>query len=295
MQLDASGSLAIHPQVCQDFPIVGTKSSASTSSRPDRNRGPRVQRRPRHRRRRCLCALHGGAFGQDFGFNVGAGIDDLPGALLAELSGNFIGVYSHVALLLDGCNVSRWRLLPPPAGFSRVHARTAQQQAYAYVPASGTQDALVGLQGAGGAPQVTLTGPGTKPIQVTRDGINIDNGALVVRQPSTGKTLIEIPTRRPVDGPSRRNPGQRRSGASDVVTVPAPRIGDRDRPRSAPGPGLPDQRGARPGRALRRGRRTRPPANRSSGFGAHALARNDPVHAGPRSRHAPGTDHPDIA
>jgi hypothetical protein len=227
MQLDASGSLAIHPQVCEDFPVVGTKCIGF-----DVNAGLEGTVALGYNGSRIVggagvCShFKLSAFGQDFGFDVGAGIDDLPGALLAELTGNFIDVYSHVAILTDGCNVSRWRLLPPPAGFSRVRARGAQQLPYSLrLPASGSQDDLVGLEGLGGAPQVTLTGPNGKSINATRDGINIDNGALVIRQRATGQTLIEIPHATAGNWKLTPQPGSaaiRRVQTS--VTLPPPRI-----------------------------------------------------------------------
>ncbi|MGH2878741.1 MAG: hypothetical protein ACRDK4_03920 [Solirubrobacteraceae bacterium] len=125
------------------------------------------------------------------GFDVGAGINDLPKALLAAGTYNYPELISHVQILLSNCNVSQWRLLPPGAGFTRVH-RGAARVASFDVPA-GQKMAIVGLQGEGGAPQVLLNGPGGKQIEASLDGISTDEGALVVRQPATGQTLIEVP------------------------------------------------------------------------------------------------------
>ncbi len=52
---------------------------------------------------------------------------------------------------------------------------------------------MVGIQGEGGAPKALLSGPGGKHISASVDGISTDGGALVVRQPATGQTLVEIP------------------------------------------------------------------------------------------------------
>jgi len=126
------------------------------------------------------------------GFDVGAGINDLPGALAAYGTLNYPQLISHMQILLSNCNVSQWRLLPPGAGFARSHVGGARVAAFA-VPAA-EKMLIVGIQGQGGAPQVLLKGPGGKRVQASLDGISTDNGALVVRQPATGQTLIEVPT-----------------------------------------------------------------------------------------------------
>ena len=158
-QLDASGSLATSVRVCNPFggvPCLGFDVSAGLAGAAALGyNGSRVVGGI------GLCAHFGiKAFNHDFGFDVGAGIDDLPGAILSEVEGNFADLYSHLAILATGCNVARWRLLPPPAGFARAGARAAAQSPYSFqLGASGPQDAVVGLQGSGGAPQGTLTGP----------------------------------------------------------------------------------------------------------------------------------------
>jgi hypothetical protein len=140
-----------------------------------------------------VCASLGvNILGANIGFDVGAGVNDLPTAILALGTDNFPALASRLEILADNCNVSRWRLLPPPPGFSR-RAHGAQAAPYTFSLPGGQSMAVVGIQGSGGAADVLLTSPSGKRIQATTDGINIDDGALVVRQPSTGQTLIEIP------------------------------------------------------------------------------------------------------
>jgi virginiamycin B lyase len=123
------------------------------------------------------------------GFDVGAGIKDLPNALLAAATDNFPAVLSRADILVSGCNVSAWQLIPNQAGAARagVHAAASVTE-----PA-GQKVALIGLQGQGGAPKVVLDGPGGKKIDAFSDGISTDGGALIVRQAATGHTLVEIP------------------------------------------------------------------------------------------------------
>ncbi len=117
------------------------------------------------------------------GFDVGAGISDLPGALLSLGSGDATAALGHADVLLSGCDVSRWRLI----------AHASQAGPVQVSEPGGQKLALIGLTGAGGAPAVVLNGPGGKQINATQDGISTAGGALIVRQASTGHTLVEIP------------------------------------------------------------------------------------------------------
>ena len=117
------------------------------------------------------------------GFDVGAGISDLPGALLSLAGGDATAALGHADVLLSGCDVSRWRLI----------AHAAQAGPVRVSEPAGGKLALIGLVGAGGAPAVVLSGPGGKQIHATQDGLSTADGALIVRQASTGHTLVEIP------------------------------------------------------------------------------------------------------
>lgn len=123
------------------------------------------------------------------GFDVGAGIKDLPNALLAAATDNFPAVLSRADILVSGCNVSAWQLIPNQAGAARAGAHAAAS----VTEPAGQKVALIGLQGQGGAPKVVLDGPGGKKIDASSDGISTDGGALIVRQAATGHTLVEIP------------------------------------------------------------------------------------------------------
>lgn len=128
------------------------------------------------------------------GFDVGAGTADLPGAILGASTYNLAAVASRFQILLSNCSLTPFRLLPPPAGISRAHGRAAAGTGgytIAVDPHTGTE--VVGLQGSGGAPAVTLTGPGGQQVHAIADGISVGRYGLSVRQPSTGQTLIEIP------------------------------------------------------------------------------------------------------
>jgi hypothetical protein len=127
------------------------------------------------------------------GFDVGAGTNDLPGAIVNFSTYNLPALASRFQILLSNCNLSPFRLLPPPAGISRARAHGAQAPAYTVHVAPGTGEEVIGLQGSGGAPQVTLSGPGGQQLQTTGEGVNVNKYGLYVRQPSTGQTLIEIP------------------------------------------------------------------------------------------------------
>ncbi len=134
--------------------------------------------------------------GQSIGFDVGAGTSDLPGTIASLATDNLAALASQLQILLDNCDISKWRLLPPPAGFASVHARGAAAPAYTFQMPPNQKIGVIGLQGSGD-PNVLLTSPNGKHIQASTDGIHIDNDALVIRQPSTGQILIEIPNAQP--------------------------------------------------------------------------------------------------
>ena len=59
------------------------------------------------------------------GLDVGAGTNDLPATILGAASYNIAAVASHFQLLLSNCSLTPFRLLPPPAGISRVRGHRA--------------------------------------------------------------------------------------------------------------------------------------------------------------------------
>ena len=121
------------------------------------------------------------------GFDVGAGIRDLPNALFAAATDDFPSVLSRADILISGCNVSTWQLIATQARAARAGAPTSVTE-----PA-GQKLAMIGMQGGGGAPKVILDGPGGAKIEASQDGISTDGGALIVRQAATDHTLVEIP------------------------------------------------------------------------------------------------------
>lgn len=131
--------------------------------------------------------------------SVGAGIDNLQKILAQTIASG--GALTEAALLQNfhvltsGCDLSRWRTLPPPAGLSRVRDRGAQASPYSFTLAPGTGTAAIGLQGTGDAPQVVLNGPGGAHVDASNapDGLSVQGDALVLRQASSGQTLIEMP------------------------------------------------------------------------------------------------------
>ena len=128
------------------------------------------------------------------GFDVGAGTSDLPGAIAtAGTQSIAAAIASKLQILADNCNLTPWRLLPAPAGFARVHARGAQATPLSFAVAPHTKMQVIGLQGSGDAPQVALTGPAGQKLQTLGEGIGISGDALVIRQPVSNQTLIEIP------------------------------------------------------------------------------------------------------
>ncbi len=128
------------------------------------------------------------------GFDVGAGTSDLPGAIATAGSQSIAAaIASKLQILADNCNLTPWRLLPAPAGFARAHAHAAQATPLTFNVAPRTKMQVIGLQGSGDAPQVTVTGPGGKKVQTLGEGIGISGDALIIRQPVSNQTLIEIP------------------------------------------------------------------------------------------------------
>jgi len=125
-------------------------------------------------------------------FSVGAGTTDLPATIVGLSSYNIAAVAQHFQILLSGCSLTPFRLLPPPAGISSLRGHAAGS-GYAVKVAPGTGTEVIGLQGDSGAPEVTLTGPAGQRIHAGGEGIEVSKAGLTVRQPSSGQTLIEIP------------------------------------------------------------------------------------------------------
>jgi virginiamycin B lyase len=96
---------------------------------------------------------------------------------------------SNLSIAFDGCELSQYQSIGPggpPAG----NAARAAASSYSFdVPASETT-AVVKLTGAGGAPAVTLTGPGGRTIDTTANSSSAQQ--LILRQPSTNTTLVMI-------------------------------------------------------------------------------------------------------
>ncbi len=126
-------------------------------------------------------------------FDVGAGTNDLPGAVASLATENLPALASRFQIMLSNCNLTPFRLLPPPAGFAKVRAHGAAAPGYAIHVTPGSGDEVIGIQGSGGAPQVVLTGPAGQRMQALGEGVNVNKYGLYVRQPSSGQTLIELP------------------------------------------------------------------------------------------------------
>jgi uncharacterized membrane protein YgcG len=92
------------------------------------------------------------------GFDVGAGTSDLPGVILGASTYNIAAIASRFQILTSNCSLTPFRLLPPPAGIARVHGHTAAAGTYMVPVSAGAGNEVIGVQGAGDAPQVTLTG-----------------------------------------------------------------------------------------------------------------------------------------
>jgi len=133
-----------------------------------------------------------------FGWDAGAGAHLSPtewaGILAATLIGPeaplYIGVY--LAAKADyttatGCNIAQFRTVPPPSGAA---ARVAAGGSQFDVPA-GEKVAIVAIDGAGGAPAVTLSGPGGRTIDATR-GAAVNNAGEFVFHPGSAQTVVEI-------------------------------------------------------------------------------------------------------
>ena len=91
----------------------------------------------------------------------------------------------------DGCSLSPYQPLgkggAPAITTSRGHR---VRRPYSFTAAAGAQDTVVVVHGSGGAPDVTLTGPGGQRIDTTVESASASH--LVLRQASTGTTLVEI-------------------------------------------------------------------------------------------------------
>ena len=162
------------------------------------------------------------------GFDIGAGITDLPGAISSLAGGDFGAVASRFKIMLSDCSLSPFRLLPPPAGVARVRAHGAEATPYTVHVAPGSGNEVIGLEGQGGAPQVELSGPGGVRMAATQEGINVTSHGVYVRQPSSGQTIIELPPSASGAWTLQPTPG---SAALKSVAVarqlPAPKIAAR--------------------------------------------------------------------
>ena len=98
---------------------------------------------------------------------------------------------AQLSLAGDGCSLSPYQPLGKggaPGGAASVRAHRASQS---FTIPPGEASATVMLHGQGGAPSVVLKGPGGRTIDTATDGAS-PAGDLVLRQRSTGTTLVEI-------------------------------------------------------------------------------------------------------
>ena len=97
---------------------------------------------------------------------------------------------AQLSLAGDGCSLSPYQPLGAggPGGAASLRAHGASES---FTIPAGESTATVMLRGQGGAPSVTLSGPGGRTIDTARDGGSAA-GDLVLRQNSTGTTLVEI-------------------------------------------------------------------------------------------------------
>jgi hypothetical protein len=169
------------------------------------------------------------------GFDVGAGIDNLQ--QIVEESAASGGTLTEAALLQNfhlfasDCNVSRWQTLKPPAGLTaglleRAGAAAHRSTTYGLHVTPGEPMAEIGLQGRGGAPAVTITEPDGKVVTPpVETGLSTYQGMLIVRQPTSGETLVEIPHPAPGDWVVGAASGSAPiTKAQSTTPLPAPRI-----------------------------------------------------------------------
>jgi hypothetical protein len=127
-------------------------------------------------------------FGEDF-----AKVD--PGVLIAPPPIALALLAKNVTVETDSCNIAQYRTLPGGAG-AAGSARTASDHARAAastfdVP-RGERTAIVVLHGAGGAPRVTLRGPGGRVVDATGVAASVTANELVLHVPSENATEIEL-------------------------------------------------------------------------------------------------------
>ena len=100
---------------------------------------------------------------------------------------------SKLSLYGEGCDLSPFQPLgkggPPGGGGTAagVHAHSASSS---FTVAKSSPNTAIALQGQGGAPSVSLTGPSGKTIDTAADALSATD--LVLRQPTTNTTLVEI-------------------------------------------------------------------------------------------------------
>jgi hypothetical protein len=162
IQLDASGNASI------DFGgTIGKISVGFDGSISDRGAG--------------FCASVGIPFHT---YEVGLGESFIPPPI------NQFVFLKNPSFMTDGCDLSRYRTLAvgcPPQGLAG-DARASLTYTFSAPAASPTT--VVTLQGRGGAPSVTLRGPAGRTIDTATNALN--GNELVLRQPGTGATLIEL-------------------------------------------------------------------------------------------------------
>ncbi len=192
----------------------------------------------------------------------------------------------------DGCSLSPYQPLgkggAPAITTSRGHRA---RRPYAFTAAAGAQDTVVVVHGGGGAPDVTLTGPGGQRIDTTAESASASH--LVLRQASTGTTLVEIAgsaAGRWTFAPDPASPADPRR-ADRPHAGPAAHRRERERQRLPADTALRDRAPAGPERLLRRTGHGRRPEPRSR---ARALGL-DPLRPLAGARHARdrGRAHPE--
>jgi hypothetical protein len=187
VQLDASGDGHI------DFPDpIGTQSIHVDGSISDRGAG--------------FCASIDG-------FELGAGESFIPPPV------NQLVFLHNLSFMWDGCDLSSFRSLAaggPPAGL----ARPAATASYRFSVPTGSRPAVLALEGTDGSPSVSLHGPGGRVLDTASDSVS--RSALVLRQPATGVTLVELAGRRTGDWTLTPDPGSPAIRLARVARVLAP-------------------------------------------------------------------------
>jgi streptogramin lyase len=129
----------------------------------------------------------------------------------------------NLTLFFDGCSLSSYQSLGtggPPAGAAEASAGAAS---YSFSIPAGEQTAVVALRGQGGAPTVTLTGPGGRTIDTAVNAAT--KTQLVLRQDSSATTVVEIRGVKTGQWTIAPDPGSvPLAGAYTAQELPAPKI-----------------------------------------------------------------------